>query len=639
MAGLKWASSNEQVAQLSGTTISGLALGESSVTAQYDALTSSPAQINVVNQIDDALVVDQDSIEMIVGESRRIGVDLGVFRGDTDFSRSAQVTSALPGVVRYDPLTHCLVGVAPGSAGVTFAWGDKLATTLVRVLPAGTLDGRIVVEPSNGVLSPGQAFELRVYVVTSDGRRIDRTASAVLTSSNPASVSIQGNLACAQGPGTAEVVAQLPESTTPGKSFVTVNNTTVNELIVDPSRLALSVGEIGRVRVLGRSDSGTHLLFVNPNLQLTVAGPNPDAVQVVGADVQGLALGTADVTVNYQNRLSATVPVTVSDNPWTGLVLDPIRATVHPGQGVVYQASAMRGGRRLVVTEADGLRLSTSNPSVARSVGGSAVEGVGLGRAAVTAQLGTLAAEAAIDVVAGTGPVGSMITGDTTVFGSGYGHYGTDYVVRDGTSYIVEGGETRIVTREIGTGASLRFSPDVLRVGMNSPGTLVRVLEVFLDGYTQDVSNDPALEFTQPHDFARLDKTASGPVLRPLQPGETRLSARLGNLVTLPELLVQVGDYGTVGGRLEVFPPTLELAPNEVGRFTTVQVEPDAGQAPFPVSYSMEIPSGQSFIGATPDGQLQGLADGTARVIVRANAPRADLTTASPPRRWSTSAR
>ena len=618
MAGLQWANTNEQVAQLSGSTVSGLALGESSVTASYNSIASSAARINVVDRIDDALVVDQDSIEMFVGESRRIGVDLGVFRGDTDFSRSAQVTSAMPGVVRYDPLTHSLIGVAPGTAGVTFAWGDKLATTMVRVLSAGVVDGRIVVEPSSGVLSPGQALELRVYVVTSDGRRIDRTASAVLTSSNPSAVSIQGNLACARGPGASEVIAQLPESAAPGRSYVTVNNTVVNELIIDPSRLDLSVGEIGRIRVLGRSDSGLHLLFASPELQLAATGPTPQVVQVMGSDVQGLAPGTAEVAVNYQNRISAVVPVTVSDDPWTGLVLDPIRATVHPGQGIVYQASALRGGRRLVVTEADGLRLSTSNPPVARAVGNSAVEGVGLGRAAVVAQLGSQTAEAAIDVVAGTGPVGTVITGDTTVYGPGY--YG-EYVVHDGTRTIIEGGETRVVTREVGTGVGLRFSPDVLRVGINSPGTLVRVLEMFPDGYAQDVSSDPALEFTQPHDFARLEKTASGPVLRPVRAGETRLSARLGNLVTIPELLVQVGDYGTVGGRLEVYPPTLELAPNEIGRFATVQVEPGAGQAPFPVSYSMEIPTGQGIVGATADGQLRGLADGTVRVVVRANAP------------------
>jgi hypothetical protein len=280
----------------------------------------------------------------------------------------------------------------------------------------------------------------------------------------------------------------------------------------------------------------------------------------------------------------------------------------------------MRGGRRLVVTEADGLRLSTSNPAVARAVGGSAVEGVGLGRAAVVAQLGTQTAEAAVDVVAGTGAVGGIIGGDTTVFGTGY-DLGTEYIVRNRPGYVIEGGETRFATRQVGSGIGLRFSPDVLRVGMNSPGTLVRVSEVFSDGYSQDVTNDPGLEFTQPHDFARLDKTTSGPVLRPIQPGETRVSARLGNLVTIPELLVQVGDYGTVGGRLEVIPPTLELAPNEIGRFASVQVEPGAGQASFPVSYAMEIPSGQGIVGATADGQLQGLSEGTVRVVIRANAP------------------
>ncbi|MHB8897414.1 MAG: hypothetical protein ACYC6Y_01565 [Thermoguttaceae bacterium] len=621
MAGLTWSSSDPRVAQPSGSTVSGLAVGLASVTARHDSIAGAAARIQVLESIDDALVVDQDTLEMIVGESRRIGADFGVFRGDTDFSRWAQVTSALPGVVRYDEPTHSLVAVAPGAAGVTFAWGDKLATTQVRVLPAGVLDGRVVVEPSSGVLSPGQAVELRIYAVTSDGRRIDRTTSAVLTSSDPAAVSIQGNLACARSAGAAEITALLPEVTAPGRSLVTVNAAPIDELIVEPSRLALSVGETVRLRVMGRSESGTSLLFVGPDLQLSASGSSPGIVRVLGPDVQGTAPGQTDVAVAYQNRLSATVPVTVSDDPWTGLVLDPVRATVHPGQGVVYQASALRGGRRLVVTPADGLYLTTSNPAVARVVGGTAVEAVGLGRGAVIAQSGGRSAEAAIDVVPGTGPVGTVIPGDTTVYGPGYGHFGTEYIVRGGPGYVVDGGDAPRAARPVGTGVGLRFSPDMLRVGMNSPGTLVRVLEVFADGYTQDVSRDPALEFTTPGDVARLEKMTAGPVLRPVRPGQSRMSARLGNLVTLPELLIQVGDYGSVGARLEVYPPTLELADKEAGRFASVQVDLGAGQAPFPVAYTIELPSGQGIVGATADGNLRGLSDGALRVVVRANAP------------------
>ena len=206
MAGVQWSASNAQVAQLSGSSVR-VNCGEAAVTAHR---ARSPARPRSAWSFDCRRVGrHQDSIEMVVGESRRIGVDPSVFRGEVDFSRG-RVTSALPGVVRYDPLTHSLVGVSPGVSAVTFAWGDKLATTSVRVLPAGAVDGRIVVEPASGVLSPGQALDLRVYVLTGDGRRIDRTASCVLSSSAPQTVSIVGNLAAPERRGGGEITAHCP---------------------------------------------------------------------------------------------------------------------------------------------------------------------------------------------------------------------------------------------------------------------------------------------------------------------------------------------------------------------------------------------------------------------------------------------
>lgn len=623
MAGVQWSASNAQVAQLSGSSITGVNRGESAVTAQVGAITSRPAAIRVVDSIADALAVDQESIEMVVGESRRIGVDLGVFRGELDFSRSARVTSALPGVVRYDPLTHSLVGVSPGVSAVTFAWGDKLATASVRVLPAGVVDGRIVVEPASGVLSPGQALDLRVYVLTGDGRRIDRTASCVLSSSAPQTVSIAGNLACARAAGAAEITAQLPESATPGKAYVTVNSEPITQVSVEPARLAMSVGDLAQLRVVGRSASGAELLFPQPDLALSVTGPDPQAVRIVGAqDVQAVSPGEAGVAVSYQGRLAASVPVTVTDQPWTGLVLDPVRAAIHPGQGVVYQASALRGAERRVVTENDGLELYVSDPAVARVVGSMAVEGVAAGRTAVVARLGSQSAEAALDVLAGSGPPGRAVlhSGQAATVGPGYGYFGTGWVVRGGPGYVLDGVE-RPAFRAAGAGTGLQFSPDVLRIGVGSPGAAVRVLEIFADGSSIDVSGDPALEFTQPHQVATLEKSAAGPVFRPVRPGQTRVAARLGALVTIPELLIEVGDYGATAGRLEVIPQTLDLAEGEVGGFSSVRIHPGAGQAPFEVDYAVEIPAGQTVVSASADGRLRGLADGTARVVVSARAP------------------
>jgi len=621
IAGVQWSASNAQVAQLSGSSVRGLNRGESAVTAQFGAITSRPAAIRVVDSLAEALTVDQESIEIVVGESRRIGVDLGVFRGEVDFSRSARVTSALPGVVRYDPLTHSLVGVSPGAAAVTFAWGDKLATTSVRVLPVGAVHGRIVVEPASGVLSPGQALDLRVYVLTGDGRRIDRTASCLLSSSAPQTVSIAGNLACAQTTGEAEITAQLPESATPGKAHVTVNSGPITEISVEPARLAMSVGDLAQLRVVGRSASGAELLFPQPDLAVSVTGPDPQAVRIVGAEqVQAISPGEAGLAVTYQGRAAARVPVTVTDPPWTGLVLDPLRAAIHPGQGVVYQASALRGAERRVVTENDGLGLYVSDPAVARVVGNMAVEGVVAGRTAVVARLGSQSAEAALDVLAGWGPPGRAVlhSGRRAIVGPGYGYFGSDWVVRGGPGYVL-GDVERPASHAAGTG--LQFSPDVLRIGAGSPGAAVRVLQVFADGSSIDVSGDPALEFTQPHQVARLEKTPAGPVFRPVRPGQTRVAARLGTLITIPELLIEVGDYGAAAGRLEVIPQTLDLVEGEVGGFRSVQVHPGAGQAPFEVDYAVEIPAGQTVVGASGDGRLRGLAGGTARVVVSARVP------------------
>ena len=108
------------------------------------------------------------------------------------------VTSLRPECVRYVPETRSLVGVAPGPAQVAFTLGDKLANVAVEVLPAGArrpTSGDVRIEPANTDPGPG----------ASGGRcgstwaRSIAPAAAMLASSDPKVVMIQGNLACAVG--------------------------------------------------------------------------------------------------------------------------------------------------------------------------------------------------------------------------------------------------------------------------------------------------------------------------------------------------------------------------------------------------------------------------------------------------------
>ncbi len=629
---LAWKSDNEAAVGVSGPAVTGLELGQGNVTARLGSVTSEPAAVSVVDSIDALLAVDQEAIQMRVGESRRIGFDLVIRRGGTDFSRQCDVTPALPNVVRYVPETHSLVGMSPGVSAVTFAWGDQLASTTVQVLPSGTLTGDVIIEPATAILSPGQALDMRVFLLTRDGLRIDRTESAVLTSSAP-NVAIRSTRACATGPGTSEITARLPEAEVPGKALVTVDNNPITDLVVEPSQMALSVGDLARLRILGTSASGTHELFPQPDLQVTSGGETPQAIQIVGSEhVDAVAPGSADVAVRWQNRLSRNVPVTVTYDPLTGLTLDPVRATIQPGQPLTYQVTGMRGGRRRVLGPEDGVQLFVGQPDVA-DVTGTMVVGRNPGRTEVIAQLGSQRAEAVLNVVPGTG---SVVVGR----GPGYGHIGTDYIIREGRRYVyregvgyvlvdddrvvVDGGVTGVIDAPPAVGVGgLRFVPDVVRMGTDSPGARVRVFEVLANGTLgRDVSSDPALEFSTPGNVARVERTPEGPLIRPVAPGETRIAAKVGtSLFAEPELLVQVGDVVTGTARLDVSPDPLDLWSGEARKFTSVTVTPGPGQFPLDVSYSIGLPAGQGVVTAEPDGSLRGLSGGVTQVTIQVVEP------------------
>jgi hypothetical protein len=643
--GLAWKSDNEEVVRADGPTITGLELGQGNVTARFGSVTSEPAGVSVVDSIEAELAVDQDVIQMRTGESRRIGTDLIVRRGGTDFSRQCEVTPALPNVVRYVPETHSLVGVSPGVSAVTFGWGDKLATTTVQVLPGAPLTaaaskGTVVVEPAAAMLSRGQALDMRVFLITSDGLRIDRTDSAVLTSSSPASLTIRGTRACAVGPGTAEITATLPEVADPGqsgKASIAVDDQPIAVLAVEPSQLAMSVGDLARLRILGTSATGTHPLFPQPDLQVTAEGQNSQAIRIVGAEnVDAVAPGSADVAVRWQDRLTRRVPVTVTRDPLTGLTIDPARATIHPGQGLVYQVTGTRGGRRRVLGPEDGVQLFVSEREVAERTAGMLVVGKNPGRTGVAAQVGSERAEAVLNVVPGTGPTtGTVVVGG----GPGYGHIGTDYIIRDGRRYvyrdgvgyvIVEGDDVRVdgtgarvidAPPAVGT-AGLRFVPDVVRLGSDSPGARVRVVELLADGTLgRDVTADPALEFNVTGDVARVEQTPDGAVVRPIGPGQTRVAARLGTTFAEPELLVQVGEASTGLARLDVAPDPLDLWSGEARGFTSVTVTPGPGQLPMDVSYSMSVSSGKGVVAVESDGRVRGLSPGVAQVAIEVAEP------------------
>jgi hypothetical protein len=355
----------------------------------------------VVDAISDPLRADPNGLRLVVGQSVRIGSDMAISRGDMDVSEMCGVASLRPECVRYVPETRSLLAVAPGPGQVDFTLGDKVVRVPVEVLPAGVVttdDGKVRIEPASTILAPGQAEALRVYV-----GNVDRTGSAILASSDPKVVMIQGDLACAVGPGKAEITATFPGSPASGRAYVTVNNEEITEL-KPPEVMYLSVGDSNRLVVMGAASCGVHELYPQKDLKLSVGGQAPGSISLPGGDwVKGEAVGQAAVEVDWRNgKLKAQTAVTVTNDPWSDLQISPAETTINPGEAVRYEVTANRGGLLRTLGPEQGVQLAVGDTNVAQVLDQMNVGGKREGRTTVVVRLGNLTAEATLNVVAGT---------------------------------------------------------------------------------------------------------------------------------------------------------------------------------------------------------------------------------------------
>ena len=373
---------------VAGAAVSAVKLGTGTVTAQFGNLTSQPVPVNVVATVADPLTVDPKNVHMQVGESRRLGSEIQVFRGALGASSLCRVVSGRPDVVRYDPETRNLIAMQPGLSPVSLAAGDKMVQAIVEVGAGGVIRGEVVVEPASGRLAPGQSLPLRVYVVTADGQRIDRTSSAALSSSDPAKVAAIGNAACAVAPGSATLTASVAGADRTSTVAITVLDEPITELVIDPSQMHMSVGDQTQLHIQGRAASGTYELFPQRDLVVTTGGTHPDSIRVVGtSELTAVSPGDAQVAANWRNSLHAAAAVTVTADALGDLRIEPQAVTILPGQQILYQVTGMKGGQLRTLGPEDGVRLSVDNAQVAQATSGLSVRGLAEGRTDVIARV------------------------------------------------------------------------------------------------------------------------------------------------------------------------------------------------------------------------------------------------------------
>ena len=269
------------------------------------------------------------------------------------------------------------------------------------------------------------------------------------------------------------------------------------------------------------------------------------------------------------------------------------------------------------------------------------------GTTTVVAQLGEQKAEATLQVTARLAAIeGAVVPGVTTPGGviyDGQGHviYGGDVVYVDpatgriiaagpgvgvagGGGVVVPDGARRLVEAPLaGRAVGLCFLPDKLSIATNSGPVPVQVFEALENGLKgREVTADPGLQFSEPGDCVKLEKGDRGPTLRPVHPGQSRLSATLGPLSSPAPLLIDVGGEIPLVTGLNVSPDPMLIWTGEKTRFGSVRIDPPNGDTPFPVEYKVTAPEGQGIVSVDAENNLTGKAIGQTLVTVSPTDPK-----------------
>ncbi|PHS03379.1 MAG: hypothetical protein COA78_17920 [Blastopirellula sp.] len=581
LPGFSWESQSPDTVSIAGGSVQALQVGKSTIIAKLNGLTAA-ADVVVKEEpadLDESINVYPLSLTLKVGESKSLGHDITITRNGINLIRETEIASSQPDILEVNRDSQSVVGVSPGSASLSFSYRGEtqiIPVTVQQITEEPSESAQIIVEPSSGILGVGESQNIRVYLLDTNGERTDRTSSAILSSSDDNIISVRGNELTASGTGDATISVVLPESTEEGEAKFSVIDESYSQLEVVPSSLTLSPGEERNLTIYAIGPEGRRDITQHENLSISIAGEKSDSIELNGSTVQGIVAGQASIDVQL-DTLKQQVSVTVVDQPWRDLRIEPKDATIKEGQKMDFQIFAKRGDTEKALTPDDGVEVLLTNTSVADLHDPFSVQGTSPGFTGLRLNFNNLRAEASITVTA---------------------------------SEKVDPPATPPAKLPPG----LRFIPDILSLQIGTPGSSVRVVKVAADGTEEEVDFKTEMVFDGPDDIVELTWTASGAVFKPLKVGSTKVKASYQGIPTRRPLGIQVVDYDN-DARLVVQPNPVSLSVGEASDFNLVQIIPGRGLTPLDVEYEVKSDD-DSIVAIDNNHTLRGIAAGETTVVV-----------------------
>jgi uncharacterized protein YjdB len=313
----------------------------------------------------------------------------------TDVTAQAQLAADPAGLLQLS--TGSVTALAAGSARLTATLGALSATGGIEVPKAALKD--IAIDPSEVSLGVGQTQALTVLGHLADDTQVDLTASATFSSSNPALLTVEGNVAKALATG--DVVVTATAGGFNAQAHLSVRPAKVVTIAVMPAMAPLAVGGTLQLSAVATYDDAR-----TADVTASAAWTSSNAaVSVTAAGLaKGVSAGTSVITAAFMG-INGTANLTVTMAQLTAVSVDPVALTLPPGSTRAFTATGHYSDGSTADLTA-GVQWSSSAPTVASVSNASGHQGqvttLSAGGADIIAKLGNAQGQSHVTVTPAT---------------------------------------------------------------------------------------------------------------------------------------------------------------------------------------------------------------------------------------------
>ncbi|NLS14428.1 hypothetical protein HGP28_16255 [Vibrio sp. SM6] len=401
---VNWQSSNTAIATVVGGVVSGAAVGEASISAQFDDVTSSLFSVTVseaqLTQLQLVAVAPEALAGLPMGGSTELKVFATYSDGAVnDITRDVFWRSSAPTIAGV--VSGVAIGFSTGNAGVSASFNGSESNVLTVTVTEAVLSSIEITTQESTTLPVGTQSSLMAVGNYTDSTTQTLTDTVNWQSSFSTVATINDGILSASAEGSTTITATLNgvRSNELEYEVVLASATQLTiELPEDITAASLPKGRQLQLRVTANYSNGVQS---DVSARSQWQSSDPSIATVVAGTVVAIGEGVASITANFAG-ISVSQTVTVTEAALESLSITPTETVTMPA-GITTPMTAIGqysdGSQVDLTTQVVWL---SSNPFVARVFEGN-VYAATRGQSSITAVLDSVTSNArTVDVVDGT---------------------------------------------------------------------------------------------------------------------------------------------------------------------------------------------------------------------------------------------